>query len=279
VLNHKIVKMKTKTILKPVILVAIFMLTILLSCSRVPITGRQQLNLLPSSQMLSMSFQQYDDFLETNKISKDATQTAMVKRVGSKIQRAVEDYFALKGMAQELKGYSWEFNLIDNKEANAWCMPGGKVVFYTGILPITKDETGMAVVMGHEVAHAIAEHGNERMSQGMLTQLGGMALAVAIQEKPEQTQALWMTAFGVGSQVGVMLPFSRLHESEADRLGLIFMAMAGYNPQQAVSFWQRMAEMKGGQAPPEFISTHPSDATRIEQIKKWLPEAMTYYSK
>ncbi len=278
-LNHKIVKMKTKTILKPVILVAIFMLTILLSCSRVPITGRQQLNLLPSSQMLSMSFQQYDDFLETNKISKDATQTAMVKRVGSKIQRAVEDYFALKGMAQELKGYSWEFNLIDNKEANAWCMPGGKVVFYTGILPITKDETGMAVVMGHEVAHAIAEHGNERMSQGMLTQLGGMALAVAIQEKPEQTQALWMTAFGVGSQVGVMLPFSRLHESEADRLGLIFMAMAGYNPQQAVSFWQRMAEMKGGQAPPEFISTHPSDATRIEQIKKWLPEAMTYYSK
>lgn len=271
--------MKTKTILKPVILVAIFMLTMLLSCSRVPITGRQQLNLLPSSQMLSMSFQQYDDFLETNKISKDATQTAMVKRVGSKIQRAVEDYFASKGMAQELKGYSWEFNLIDNKEANAWCMPGGKVVFYTGILPITKDETGMAVVMGHEVAHAIAEHGNERMSQGMLTQLGGMALAVAIQEKPEQTQALWMTAFGVGSQVGVMLPFSRLHESEADRLGLIFMAMAGYNPQQAVSFWQRMAEMKGGQAPPEFISTHPSDATRIEQIKKWLPEAMTYYSK
>lgn len=278
-LNHNTVKMKTKTILIPVILVAIFMLTMMLSCSRVPITGRQQLNLLPSSQMLSMSFQQYDDFLETNKISKDATQTAMVKRVGSKIQRAVEDYFASKGMAHELKGYSWEFNLIDSKEANAWCMPGGKVVFYTGILPITKDETGMAVVMGHEVAHAIAEHGNERMSQGMLTQLGGMALAVAIQEKPEQTQALWMTAFGVGSQVGVMLPFSRLHESEADRLGLILMAMAGYNPQQAVSFWQRMAEMKGGQAPPEFISTHPSDATRIEQIKKWLPEAMTYYSK
>ena len=153
------------------------------------------------------------------------------------------------------------------------------MVFYTGILPITKDETGMAVVMGHEVAHAIAEHGNERMSQGMLTQLGGMALSVALQEKPEQTQALWMTAFGVGSQVGVMLPFSRLHESEADRLGLIFMAMAGYNPQEAVAFWQRMASMKGGQAPPEFLSTHPSDATRIDQIKKWLPEAMTYFNR
>jgi len=271
--------MNTNTFFKPFNLGALFVLIMLLSCSRVPITGRQQLNLLPSSQMLSMSFQQYDEFVKANKISKDATQTAMVKRVGTRIQRAVEDYFASKGMAHELKGYVWEFNLVDSKEANAWCMPGGKVVFYTGILPITKDETGMAVVMGHEVAHAIAEHGNERMSQGMLTQLGGMALAVAIQEKPEQTQALWMTAFGVGSQVGVMLPFSRLHESEADRLGLIFMAMAGYNPQQALNFWQRMAEMKGGQAPPEFISTHPSDATRIEQIKKWLPEAMTYYTK
>lgn len=249
------------------------------SCSRVPITGRKQINLLPSSQMLSMSFQQYDEFVKTNKISTNTAQTAMVKKVGSKIQRAVEDYFASKGMAHELKGYNWEFNLVESEEANAWCMPGGKVVFYTGILPITKDETGMAVVMGHEVAHAVAEHGNERMSQGMLTQLGGMALAVAIQEKPEQTQALWMTAFGVGSQVGVMLPFSRLHESEADRLGLIFMAMAGYNPSEAVGFWQRMASMKGGQAPPEFMSTHPSDETRIQQIKEWLPEAMKYYNK
>jgi predicted Zn-dependent protease len=271
--------MKSFSITKPINLLLLMALTVAFSCSRVPITGRQQLNLLPSSQMLSMSFQQYDEFVKTNQLSTNATQTALVRKVGTRIQKAVEDYFNKKGMAHELKGYNWEFNLVESPEANAWCMPGGKVVFYTGILPITKDETGLAVVMGHEVAHAVAEHGNERMSQGMLTQLGGMALSVALQEKPEQTQALWMTAFGVGSQLGVTLPFSRLHESEADKLGLIFMAMAGYNPQEAVSFWQRMAEKKGGQAPPEFLSTHPSDATRIAQIKKWLPEAMTYYKK
>lgn len=249
------------------------------SCGKVPITGRKQLNLIPGSQMMSMSFQQYDQFLKEHKLSTNQQQTAMVKRVGQRIQKAVEAYFAEKGISDQLKDYKWEFNLVDSPEANAWCMPGGKVVFYTGILPITKDETGLAVVMGHEIAHAIAEHGNERMSQGLLTQFGGMALAVALEEKPEQTQALWMTAFGLGSQIGVMLPFSRLHESEADRLGLIFMAMAGYNPSEAVDFWQRMADMKGGQAPPEFLSTHPSDATRIEQIKKWLPEAMQYFSR
>ncbi|MCC7317128.1 MAG: M48 family metallopeptidase [Bacteroidales bacterium] len=271
--------MKPFSISKPIHLLLLLALTFTFSCSRVPITGRQQLNLLPSSQMLSMSFQQYNEFVKTNQLSTNANQTALVRKVGTRIQKAVEDYFSSKGMAHELKGYNWEFNLVESPEANAWCMPGGKVVFYTGILPITKDETGLAVVMGHEVAHAVAEHGNERMSQGMLTQLGGMALTVALQEKPEQTQALWMTAFGVGSQLGVTLPFSRLHESEADKLGLIFMAMAGYNPQEAVSFWQRMAEKKGGQSPPEFLSTHPSDATRIAQIKKWLPEAMTYYKK
>ncbi|MBZ0243405.1 MAG: M48 family metallopeptidase, partial [Bacteroidales bacterium] len=208
-----------------------------------------------------------------------AQQTQMVKTVGAKIKTAVEAYFRQQGMSSELDGYSWEFNLIESPEANAWCMPGGKVVFYTGILPITKDETGLAVVMGHEIAHAIAEHGNERMSQSLISELGGVALAVALQEKPAETQQLWLTAYGIGSQVGVMLPFSRLHESEADRLGLIFMAMAGYNPNEAVGFWQRMADMKNGQSPPEFLSTHPSDATRIRQIKSWLPEAMTYYKK
>ncbi len=249
------------------------------SCSRVPITGRRQVNLIPGQQMMAMSFQQYSQFLNENKLSNDAQATAMVKRVGGKIQKAVEQYFAEKGMSKQLQGYAWEFNLVESPEANAWCMPGGKVVFYTGILPITQNETGLAVVMGHEVAHAIAEHGNERMSQQMMTQMGGMALAVAMQDKPEQTQAIWMTAFGLGSQLGVLLPYSRLHESEADRLGLIFMAMAGYDPNEAVAFWQRMATMKGGQAPPEFLSTHPSDETRIAQIQKWLPEAMKYYSK
>ncbi len=258
----------------------LFIISIVLTaCSSVPVTGRKQLNIIPSSQMMSMSYQQYDDFLKSNKLSTNAQQTQMIKTVGAKIKTAVETYFRQQNMSSELDGYSWEFNLIDSPEANAWCMPGGKVVFYTGILPITQDATGVAVVMGHEIAHAIAEHGNERMSQSLITELGGTALAVALQEKPAETQQLWLTAYGIGSQVGVMLPFSRLHESEADRLGLIFMAMAGYDPNEAVSFWQRMADKKNGQSPPEFLSTHPSDATRIRQIKEWLPEAMSYYKK
>ncbi|MBU2557617.1 MAG: M48 family metallopeptidase [Bacteroidetes bacterium] len=261
----------------PLLLIILFVSSLLPSCSSVVLTGRKQLSLIPSSQMMSMSYQQYDEFLKSNKLSTNGQQTEMVKTVGAKIKTAVEMYFNQQGMASALDGYSWEFNLIDSPEANAWCMPGGKVVIYTGILPITQDATGLAVVMGHEIGHAIAEHGNERMSQAMMTELGGMALAVALQEKPEQTQQLWLTAYGVGSQVGVMLPFSRLHEGEADRLGLIFMAMAGYDPNQALNFWQRMANMKSGQAPPEFLSTHPSDATRIKNIKKWLPEAMQYY--
>jgi predicted Zn-dependent protease len=157
-------------------------------------------------------------------------------------------------------------------------MPGGKVVFYTGILPLTRDENGLAVVMGHEIAHAIADHGNERMSQGLIAQLGGVALSVALDEKPEETQQLWLTAFGAGAQLGVLLPFSRLHESEADHLGLIFMSMAGYNPNHAISFWRRMSEYKEGEAPPEFLSTHPSDETRIAEIEKLLPEALKYYN-
>ncbi len=259
----------------PVLLAASFFLS---ACGTVPVTGRRQLNLIPSSTMLSMSYQQYGDFLQSNRLSGDQGKVQMVRRIGGKIQRAVETYFAQKGMSDELSGYKWEFNLVESKDVNAWCMPGGKVVVYTGILPITRDEAGLAVVMGHEIAHAVAEHGSERMSQGLLTQLGGMALSEALSEKPEETRALYMTAFGIGAQVGVLLPFSRLHESEADRLGLIFMAMAGYNPNEAVGFWQRMAAMKSGSAPPEFLSTHPSDATRIKDIREALPEAMQYYS-
>ena len=249
------------------------------ACGTVPVTGRKQLNLIPASTMLSMSYQQYGDFMQANRLSSDQSKVQMVRRVGFNIKSAVESYFAQKGLSGELDGYKWEFNLVESKDVNAWCMPGGKVVVYTGILPITRDETGLAVVMGHEIAHAIAEHGNERMSQGLLTQLGGMALSEALSEKPEQTRALWLTAFGVGAQVGVLLPFSRLQESEADKLGLIFMAMAGYDPNEAVGFWQRMASMKSGSAPPEFLSTHPSDETRIKDIRASLPEAMTYYRK
>ncbi len=251
----------------------------IVSCSTVPLTGRKQLSLIPSSQMMSMSFQQYNQFLKEHPTSKNVQQSQLVKKVGRKIQKAVERYFSQHNLTDRLNGYNWEFNLVESKDVNAWCMPGGKVVFYTGIMPICKDEDGIAVVMGHEVAHAVAEHGGERMSQGLLTQLGGLGLALALQKKPKQTQQLWMTAFGIAAQVGVMLPFSRLHESEADHLGLIFMSMAGYDPHKAVEFWKRMAENKKGQAPPEFLSTHPSDQTRIHDLEKLIPEAMQYYKK
>jgi predicted Zn-dependent protease len=249
------------------------------TCSTVPITGRKQLSLIPSSQMLGMSYQQYGDFLKQNKVSADPQATAMVKRIGGRIQGAVETYFSQQKLSDQLKDYKWEFNLVEAKDVNAWCMPGGKVVVYTGILPVTQTEAGLAVVMGHEIAHAVAEHGGERMSQGLLAQLGGMALQEALSSKPQETQQLWMTAFGLGAQYGVLLPFSRTQESEADHLGLIFLAMAGYDPNEAVTFWQRMASNKQGQAPPEFMSTHPADETRIAQIKQELPEALSYYKK
>jgi predicted Zn-dependent protease len=266
-------KMKLIKMFIPVIFIALSFYC----CSTVPITGRSQLNLISSSEMNAMSFQQYDDFLKQNKLSTNQEQTAMIKRVGVKIQKAVEQYFAKKNLSKELDGYKWEFNLVESPEINAWCMPGGKVVVYTGILPVTKDETGLAVVMGHEIAHAIAQHGNERMSQGLLQQLGGVALSVALKDEPAMTQNIFMTAYGVGSTVGIVLPFSRTQESEADHLGLIFMAMAGYNPNFAVDFWIRMAAQSGSK-PPEFLSTHPSDETRIADIKKELPEALTYYN-
>ena len=251
----------------------------LLSCATVPITGRKQLSVIPNSTMLSMSLQQYTEFLNSHKLSIDQKQTQMVKSVGIRIQKAVEDYFSEKNMSQEVDNYAWEFNLVESKEVNAWCMPGGKVVVYTGILPFTKDATGLAVVMGHEIAHAIAGHGNERMSQGLAFQLGGMALSTAMAQKPEATRQLWLSAFGLGAQFGVMLPYSRLHENEADHLGLIFMSMAGYDPNAAIEFWERMAQKKEGKRPPEFMSTHPSDETRINNIRKLIPEVMLYYEK
>ncbi len=259
----------------------LFLLSIALffyACSTVPISERKQLKLIPKSNMFAMSFQQYDDFLKTHKVIKTGSDAAMVKRVGQNIQKAVEKYFADKGMSSALDGYNWEFNLVEDPQVNAWCMPGGKVVVYTGILPVTQDEAGLAVVMGHEIAHAIADHGNERMSQQLLLEMGGQALNVALQEKPEKTKAMWMTAFGVGAQYGAVLPFSRMQESEADEMGLIFMSMAGYNPNKAVEFWTRMSK-SGGQKPPEIMSTHPSDETRIKKIKEHLPEAMKYYKQ
>jgi predicted Zn-dependent protease len=267
--------MKYLKLFVPIILLAITFYY----CSTVPITGRSQLHLISSADLNALSFQEYSQFLQQNKLSTDAQNTNLVKRVGLNIQSAVENYFAQQNLSKELNGYAWEFNLIESPEANAWCMPGGKVVVYSGILPITQNETGLAVVMGHEIAHAIAQHGGERMSQGLMQQLGGMALSVAIQNEPQTTQNIFMTAYGLGSTVGVILPFSRTQESEADRLGLIFMAMAGYNPNAALDFWSRMSQSKSGGSPPEFLSTHPSDQTRIANLKKYMPEAMQYYKK
>lgn len=260
--------------------VILCVLLLISACSRVPITGRTQLNLIPGSSMISMSLQQYDQFLKEHKVSTNQEQTQLVRRVGEKISAAVERYFTDNGMQDKLRNYKWEFNLVEDTQVNAWCMPGGKVVVYTGILPVANGEAGLAVVMGHEIAHAVAEHGNERMSQGLLAQAGGVALSTAMATKPAETQQLWMAVYGAGAQYGAILPYGRKQESEADHLGLVFMTMAGYDPNAAVSFWERMASQKGAQAaPPEFLSTHPSDATRINTIKKLVPEVLQKYKK
>lgn len=226
-----------------------------------------------------MAGQQYKQFLAESKIvavnvNKDAE---MVRRVGTRIAYAITKYYEDQGKKEILDGYTWEFNLVDNKDVNAWCMPGGKVVVYTGLLPVTQNEAALAVVMGHEIAHAITLHGNERMSQGVMQQLGGVALSVAVANKPAETQNLFLTAYGIGSTVGGTLPFSRKQELEADQFGLRFAAMAGYNPQEAIPFWQRMAKAGGGQKPPEILSTHPSDETRIKKMEQYVNEAMPYY--
>jgi len=227
--------------------------------------------------MLEMGQSGYTSFLKENPpVNPPTRQSVEVSTVGLRISQSVEKFLKDNGLSKKIDGYKWEFNVVDSKDINAWCMPGGKVVVYTGILPLTKDDAGLAVVMGHEIAHAIADHGNERMSQQLSVQAAGIGLDIFMQQKPQQTQDIFLTAFGIGSQLG-MLGYSRQHELEADKLGLVFMAMAGYNPERAVSFWQEMAKVGGGNNPPEIISTHPSDERRIAQIKAFLPEAMKYY--
>lgn len=263
--------------MKMKIIALIGILLLLVMCKTVPLTGRRSLNMINSSEINTMSFQQYDALKRTSTLSKDAQKTALVKKVGSRIQSAIELYLRSQGHSDLLEGFEWEYILIESDQVNAFCMPGGKVAFYTGILPYCKDENGIAVVMGHEIAHAIAEHGNERMSQALLQQMGGEALSVALAKEPAQTQALYMQAYGIGSSVGVMLPFSRKHESEADELGLYFMAMAGYDPEKAPDFWIRMSEA-GGQKLPEFLSTHPADKSRADHLKKIMPKATDFYA-
>lgn len=249
-------------------------LILIISCQPVPITGRKQFNLVPDKELNALAAEQYQSFLDSAKVQSGTDQAEDVKAVGDKIKVAVEEFF--KDDKDRTEGYEWEFNLIEDTLANAFAMPGGKVAVFTGILPITQNRTGLAVVMGHEIAHVVARHANERMSQILALQLGGLALGEALKKNPQKTRQLALGAFGLGAQVGVLLPYSRVHENEADKLGLIFMAMAGYDPRQAVDFWRRM-EQEAGPRPPELLSTHPSGESRIRAIEKEIPEAMKYY--
>jgi predicted Zn-dependent protease len=252
---------------------------LMVQCSKVPLTGRRQFKIVPTSQMTSMSASQYEQVKTDSPPLPDTDdRVILVKKVGAKIAAAVNQYLSDNGFEKRVDDFNWEFNVVDEQIVNAWCMPGGKVMFYTGILGICQDEAGIATVMGHEIAHAVARHGNERMSQQLVIQTGGMAMAASMDQQPELTQNIFMSAIGAGSQLGI-LKFSRMNESEADQMGLVFMAMAGYEPGNAVNFWQRMAAGKGDGAPPEFMSTHPSDERRIADIQAYLPEARKYLTK
>jgi predicted Zn-dependent protease len=253
---------------------------LLFSCSTVPLTGRSQLSLVDDQAIREQAVTAYRDFLNapSTKVVRSGADAQRVKNVGAKIASAINRYMQANGFGDKYN-YQYEFNLIESKDINAWCMPGGKVAVFTGLLPVTRDDAGLATVMGHEIAHAIAHHAAERMSQMSAAQLGGGVVGAVVGGASQGTQQAIGQLYGLGGQLA-LLKYSRNQESEADRLGLVFMSMAGYNPDSAVTFWERMAAAKqGGGAPPEFLSTHPSDATRIANIKKLLPEARQYYKK
>ena len=258
-------------------IIGLCMLLLVTACSVVPLTGRRQMLLVSDSEVLSASLTQYNNYMKQAKKSSDKAKTAKVVRVGRRIAAATEEYLRQNGMESELKNFSWEFNLIKSDQHNAFCMPGGKIVVYEGLLDLTPTDDDLAVVLGHEVAHAVAKHSNERMSQQLVAQYGAAILDAALSKKSAATQQLASAVFGLGAQVGVILPFSRKHESEADYMGLVFMTMAGYNPNVAVGFWQRMSQ--GGSSVPELLSTHPSDASRIAAIRRYLPEMEKYKRK
>lgn len=247
-----------------------------MACNKVPVTGRSQMNLVAEPEMIAMAAVQYGEFLgRTPPLPDSDARVRMVRTVGRKLADAATQYLQDHRASERVAGFTWDFNVVNDNTVNAWCMPGGKVVVYTGILPITQDETGLAVVMGHEIAHAIAWHGNERMSQAIALQGAGMTLEVLTAQKPGVTRDIFLQSVGVGSQLG-MLAYSRKHETEADKMGLVFMALAGYDPREAPKFWQRMSQ-GGGQAPPELLSTHPSDETRMRDLEAYMPEALKYY--
>ncbi|APY00103.1 M48 family metallopeptidase [Lacinutrix venerupis] len=248
-------------------------LLIFFSCATNPFTGKSTLALpgTENSSLFPTSFAQYNQFLNENNVITGTTEAQMITRVGQRIAVAAERWLNANGNQGYLNDYQWDYNLVKDDAINAWCMPGGKIVFYTGILPVAENEAAIAAIMGHEVAHALANHGQQRMSAGMLQQIGAVAGNIVL--KDDNDRALFNQAYGVGSQVGVMLPFSRSHETEADRIGLILTGIAGYNPDEAANLWRRMGEASGGQAPPEFLSTHPATATRIANLEALAPTA------
>ena len=263
--------------MKRLYFISALLLTGLWSCKTVPVTGRKQINLVPDAMIAAMALTEYDSVVRYSAtLTQYDDRAQMVTRVGIKIQHAVEAYMQQNNISKDLKNFKWDYNTIDDPTVNAWCMPGGKVVVYTGLLPFTQNENALAVVMGHEIAHAIARHGNERMSQGLLINLGGMVLQEALKDKKAETQALFLGLYVVGSNLALALPNSRMQESEADKLGLIFAAMAGYDPDEAIPFWQRMAAANKNKVP-EFLSTHPSDETRIKKLSALIPEIKTKY--
>jgi len=246
-------------------------------CTTNSITGRSQLSLVPESQLQQEALIQYKSFLDSSKVVGSSTKDAeMVKRVGSRIAAAITKYYSEKGLSNELTGYKWEFNLVQNPEVNAWCMPGGKVVVYTGILPVTQNETALAIVLGHEITHAVAHHGQERMSEALVAQ--GVAIGGDVFTSGDaQVNSIFNTIYGPTAQVGVLLPNSRNQEYEADHYGLIFAAMAGYDPKEAIPFWERMSKLSSGSQPPEFLSDHPLDSKRIKKLESYMPDALKYY--
>jgi predicted Zn-dependent protease len=256
----------------------IITLLLLSSCGSVPLTGRKQVLLVGDQEVLTASLTQYNDYIKSAKLSTNQTMTNQVVRVGKKIAAATETYLKSNGLESEIKNFSWEFNSVQSTDINAFCMPGGKIVVYEGIMKYISSDDELAAVMGHEVAHAVAKHSNERMSQQLMTQYGAAVLGTAISGTSQTVQNIAGTVYGLGAQYGVMLPYSRKHEYEADHMGLIFMAIAGYDPQSAITFWQKMAQGKSG-GTPEIMSTHPSDANRIAELQKYLPDAMKYYKK
>lgn len=258
--------------MKKHLILGVCTLGLVFSCATNPITGKKQLNFVSNSELFPTSFQQYGTFLKENKVISGTADAKRVEKVGMRIKAASEKYLTYLGQAEYLKDYRWEYKLVDNKEVNAWCMPGGKIVVYSGILPVTKDDAGLATVLGHEVSHALANHGAQRMSAAQLQQLGAVGVAAVTGNQSAETQQMWQKYYGIGSQVGVMLPFSRNNESEADKIGLTLMAIAGYNPDESIAFWKRMAAQSSGKTP-EFLSTHPSDATRVANLSTLIPQA------